>query len=295
MNCYALPSQLAETTGGEFSPGALLSALVAASRVVDGPYGAGRHFFTRQGVRHVDGARFPAGSNLLEIPDCLGLTEVREAAHGTAMFAWALDPSEWLLGPEDGDCWPKTHLLAAGQSYWPYQHWGRWRPGHGAYRLSGVWGHGDGVGWWPWRDLSVTVTAGAAGESATASAAGVVEAGMTLLLGAPAPGGDTAFAGAFPQGVEQAFVSGVNGTALTLRRGVNGTAAAAHTGACARVALYPEETVRTALWLAAHELKAGRLAGATEVRIGDYMEKRAETGVNQRVLDRLLGRLKRGG
>jgi hypothetical protein len=36
-------------------------------------------------------------------------------------------------------------------------------------------------------------------------------------------------------------------------------------------------------------------AGVTEFQIGDYREKRLPEGVNGRVLERIFGRLKRGG
>jgi hypothetical protein len=76
---------------------------------------------------------------------------------------------------------------------------------------------------------------------------------------------------------------------------VNGSTAAVHAAAPATVALYPEDLTRGVLWLAAADYRAARFAGVTAVQMGDYRETRSADGVNPRVLERVFGRLRRGG
>lgn len=267
---YARPDELAGLVDGAPSTDTLLSVLSGASRQAEGPYGAGRHFYVWEGERQLGNWR---GTSVMEVPDLLVLGAVKE------------QPSRWTRTP-----WDEVTPLAAGavelveDEGWPVTRVRRvdrqtFREGLWQYAITGEWGYGDGRGASPWEGAGVTGTVGTTtGTSLTLSAEGAVLAGHTIKLGS-----------------EQMFVRSVSSTTATVVRGIHGTTATAHSAATVSVCRWPEDLTRAVLWIAAADYRAMQAAGVTEVQIGDYREKRLPEGVNGRVLERIFGRLRRGG
>lgn len=303
MNCYGSVERLG-TMVGEAPGAALLEALCAASRMAEGPYGAGRVFWTGARAVVVDGLRssgygaWPPGGNLLPLGDCLGVTRVQEDTGGSGVWSWAEEValSGVALEPQ-GDAWPKTGLARLG-SYGSVATRLGWAHGHRRYRVTGVFGFGDGSPW-PWRRVAALGTLDASGTALALGAGGGVAMGQTLLVGSAGPGtaegtADPAGTASGMSGCEQVFVESVasDGLSAVVRRGVNGSTAKAAAGAALWAAAWPEDLSKAVEWLAAADWKAATRAGLSEVQIGEYRERIMAEGMQARVLQRVFGRLR---
>ena len=231
----------------------LMALIDAASRWVEGE--CGRRFFTEMATLYFD-VRDRAA---VVIDDCLALTAVATDSEGDGTYdgeAWTAD--DYWLEPVNG--WPKTLLSPAP--------WGDFTLAQVAryLKLTGTWGYGNGESAAPWDALGVTVTvANGTATAVTASASGIIEAGMTLLAG-----------------TEQMFVRAVSGATLTVRRGVNGTTAAAQATAAASVALYPPNVGYVALLIATRAWATRSVEDLAHMLQGDYLYRRdrlAEDGL----------------
>lgn len=224
----------------------LMVYLAAASRHID--QFCRRVFFTFNQAQVFDGRD---DDELLLGEDLLAVSALATDTDGDGLF----DDQTWAAG--DYELLPANRLPAyglrrtrGGDYAWPTT--------QSSIRITGTWGHGNATAS-PWRASGVTMTAASAeATAATASAAGAIEAGHTLLVGS-----------------EQVFVSAVNGTALTIERGVNGTTAAIHAAAAASIALYPEMVGLTCQMLASEMFNTLDDPGVTQERMGDYSVSRA--------------------
>lgn len=230
-----------------------LDILVEASRRVDGV--ADRFFYSELGARIFDGKftgdgveRSPIARDGLELGcDLLSVTALEADEDGDGDWEEAWDEDEYRLEPHQG--FPKGRIRRMPWSAHS------WPGGHGALRITGVWGYGNGASASPWKLLGGVVLE-AVNDSSTAitvdSGADLVEIGMTLQVED-----------------EQIFVEAKDDDALTVIRGVNGTTAAAHGGGeDVFVAVYPAEVVSAVKIIAGEILNFRRVEGLTSEELG---------------------------
>ncbi len=244
MNCYAtlddLKSKLNMTDTSR--DGELLALLDGASRACDDE--TGRHFYLWEGARYFDGR----GWLHVLLDDLLSVSEVVVDTERDGTYdgeEWTED-EDFVLGPMNE--WPKWRLEITP--------WGSYgvRFGERIFKVTGVWGYGNGRSASPWTVTSVTATVvTAAGTAVTLSASGTVKAGHTIRVES-----------------EQMFVTAVSGTTATVERGVNGTTAAAHSGKAVSLAEYPADVGQACLWLAVAGFKSFGAAGNQTERIGEH-------------------------
>jgi hypothetical protein len=268
MNWYATLDEVKTQLGvtGSGRDGALRLLIDGVSRWIDSPEGANRHFYVEQGTRYFDTGR---SVEQLLIGDALTVSALTMDSELDGTFdgeTWT-EGTDFLLGPWNG--YPKRWIeraRATGNYCWPL--------GLQRYvKAVGYWGFGDGERSAPVDALGVTVTAAdGSTTSATASASGTIQEGMTLLLGS-----------------EQAFVSGVSGTALTLKRGVNGTTGTAHAAAAASVYRYPGVIRQACIAMTAEAFRELGKEGMMSERILNYQYMRATPAHTRERNRRLLG------
>jgi hypothetical protein len=273
FSVYGRPDELAGLVDGSPSTETLLAVLGSASRQAEGPYGAGRHFFVWEGEKQLWNWR---GTSVMEVPDLLAFTAVKEQPSRWTRTPWdevtALPAGAVEMVDDEG--FPVTRVRRVDGGVFDE---GLWR-----YAMTGWWGYGDGRSGNPWAASGVTLTVvDATATTVTLSAAGTVLAGHTLRVGTE-------------QLIVRSVTEGATVTASVVR-GIHGTTAASHAGEAVTVMQWPEDLTRAVLWIAAADYRAMTAAGVTEFPIGDYREKRLPEGVNGRVLERIFGRLRRGG
>ena len=240
---------------------------MAASRRIDGPDGANRHFYAKEATLYFGAA--DRWEDEIMIPDALAISAATEDidADGTFSRTWT-EGTHFSLSP-DGE-FPKK-----GVSALPWGDYSFSDTGKRDIKLVGTWGFGDGISASPWTTIAPTGTiADGSGTTLTLSVSDAVEAGQTIKIEN-----------------EQLFVSAVSGTSATVERGANGTTGAAHTTAAIATAKYPDEVIRTAQWLAAEAWRHSRSAGLASHQIGDFQEAFKATPVTQ--LNAMLGRVRR--
>ncbi len=227
---------------------ALMSYLESASRVADDF--TGRQFFVDNETRYY-GTHSTAGGGLVFEDDVLAITTVTADSEGDYTYdgeTW-VEGTDFVVQPDNS--WPKgSIILHPSGSYSAPRNRVRY------FKLIGQFGYGDGESATPFARIAPTMSeiADAITTTATISAADVVEAGQTLLLGS-----------------EQVYVSGVSSTTLTIERGVNGTTAASHAAALViDVYLYPKPITMGCANIAAAAFKRGKNAGLKSELIGAY-------------------------
>ena len=245
MNWYATLDELKRELGiTSTSYDAHLGAVLEwASRHVDGL--CGRHFYIEQGTRYFDTSD---SSEHCWVDDCIDVTSLAcdddcDLSYGES---WT-EGEDFVLKPFN--TWPKMEVWTHPDGNYSFAKLKR-----RYVKVVGAWGYGDG-----WREnpvdaLGVNITASSSSAtSVTASTAGVVQAGMTLLVEN-----------------EQMFVSAVSDTSCTVVRGVNGTTAAAHNAKSASRYAYPMGVNRTAIVLASEAWNKRESAGKANEGLGDY-------------------------
>ena len=220
----------------------LRELLEAVSRLIDRH--CNRRFWVLDATRRFDGD----GTGSLLVPDLVSIASLETDEDGDRAFETAWDASDYLLYPSNADPakpWgrPYGQVVAApgtgGKDVFPR--------GRQTVRIQARWGFRD-----------VTEDGGAAVEEGspvspsdttlTAADGSKLAVGQTLLLGN-----------------EQVYVTSMDGSDLTIRRGINGTVAAAHAGGAGiRVYRYPEEVVEACLLQTARlwNGRGGSLPGA---------------------------------
>lgn len=163
--------------------------LEAASREVEGPGMGNRVYWVGASEsREFDGgqpgrdAEWKAGVvDVILIDDALDVTAIVEDVENDGTFSgtpW-VEGVDYRLGPADK--WPKTQIEVMRSGNQSLQ------VGHRRYKVTGVWGYGNGVNGNPWRETGVQVTA--CGYSAgrngvqTVRVAGAVDGTFTLSFG----------------------------------------------------------------------------------------------------------------
>ena len=225
-------SVLKDPAAGTDDDDELFELLLAVSDWVDGY--CNRHFYPRVETLLFDGT----GSDRLVVPDLVAVGELAETGDGGTGPAKVWDDGEYRLLP---------HNAA------PLRPWGRpygairsraergdgFASGEANVRVSGTWGYrmfAEPSG----ATLSAELAVGAA--QVTVSDGGQFRVGQTVLLG----GGGNATA------AEQALVTGIDGNALSVSRGLNGSTAAAHaSGGAVSILRWPPSVERAALIQAA--------------------------------------------
>lgn len=264
MSCYTTLDDLKALLGltSTTDDSLLLDMIRSASRDIDGPYGANREFFVRENE-----TRYFEATSGIEIMtgDLLAVTALASDDDFDAVYETTWASADYTLEPTNR--YPKQRIvLPIGYS----EPFGR---GRNRYAVTGSWGYGDGESASPWLTTAITVTASTAGAtSATASAAGTIKAGHTILVES-----------------EQMFVSAVSGTTLTVDRGVNGTTAAAHTAKAASIAKYPHDVVSACRWLAAESWNGQAAAGISNE--GTMFYRASFAAISQEQRRRMLGRV----
>ena len=227
-------SVLKDPAAGTDDDDELFELLLAVSDWVD--HYCNRHFYPRAETLLFDG---PGGDRLL-VPDSVAVTELAQAEGEGRSFNKIWDPGDYRLLPYNAS---------------PMRHWGH---PHGAIKSGG---NGNGftagtanfrvAGLWGYRcfvepsgaTLGADLTADA--STATVSDGTQFHIGQTVLLG-------DASAGKGPASAEQALITGIDGNALTLSRGLNGTAASTPaSGIGVGILRWPPSVERAALIQAA--------------------------------------------
>lgn len=194
-----------------------LRDIADASRAFDNDCN-GRHFYADQATRYFRGD----GTRTLYLPhDLISVTTlaVDTNGDGTADLTLVEGTDFWLrpeAAGERGNPYWQVDLIPWGTqlAYWPStEH---------AIAITGLWG-------WSYEkeDTGLTATvADASGTTVTTSAAAssLVYPGDTIVIED-----------------EQLYVSAVNGTTVTVQRGINGTTAAAHSAKTLYVRRYPRD------------------------------------------------------
>lgn len=248
----------------------LWATLNAASRALD-RY-CNRHFFVLADVRLFD----IDDASAVTIPDLAAVTEILEDCDGDRVFETSRAASEYALYPLNA-----APTSSGGRPYSEIRSdLGTGVDGfaRGRSRLSieGHWGYRYHTG----DTGSVVSTGGGISSTVTVvplDAINEIQAGMTLVV----------------EG-EQMFVRQVNGTNLTVKRGVNGTPAATHADSTAiSFVVFPAEVAEATALLAARYWKSkdatsGGVAGATgfgpiRVRAGFDVEVEALLGPHRKL------------
>ena len=225
-------SVLKDPAAGTDDDDELFELLLAVSDWVDGY--CNRHFYPRVETLLFDGT----GSDRLPVPDLVAVTELSESGDGGRGLRRAWEPGEYRLLPHNA-----APLLPWGRPYGALralaERDGGFASGEGNVRVSGTWGYRLFA-----EPSGATLAAEAAATAATLAVSDGKQfrIGQTVLLG----GGGNATA------AEQALVTGIDGTDLSVSRGLNGTTAAVHaSGAAVGILRWPPSVERAALIQAA--------------------------------------------
>ena len=209
----------------------LLSLLEQASRLVDGY--CNRHFYVLQATRQFEANWWSAGLQQLVVTDLIAAQSVRVAARfdGVASVPrWRT--ASYRLYPLDAapeQPWGRPYTRMAIEPVCTPQC--RRTDCHALVEVAGRWGY-----------RQVTANTGAT------LAAEAMREGTTLMVsdGIGLSAGQT-----LSLGEEQVYVTGVEGTEVTVERGMNGSEAVAHaSGAAIGVYRYPAPVVEACLHLA---------------------------------------------
>lgn len=201
----------------------LLRFLESSSRAID-QYTA-RHFYPWLGIKYINGV----SGTRLSLPDVLSISSFVADSENDGTWdgeTWVEGTDYYLESLSHVDQFPKAVAITTG--------WGNYRfcPGDRRYKLTSLWGYGDGQSATPWILSSVTATvATTTGTSVTVSSAGVIVAGQTIRVGTG----------------EMMNVTSVNSTTLTVERGVNGSTATTHSSAAVSVVQYPRLVTQCAV------------------------------------------------
>jgi hypothetical protein len=247
VNLYATIASVRDESGTSADNDARIERIVGGfSREVDRL--CRRHFYVRASTaEYWDCRRLEGG--IVFLPDFLELDSLAADSEGDDTFdgeTW-VENTDWFAWPDNG--WPKEGLRGARAGRYSI-------PGCEPHYLkaSGLFGYGDGTRSAPYDSAGCTGTVATTdGTTLILSVADAVEAGQTILCED-----------------EQMYVSAVEGTAATVRRGVNGTAAAAHAAETVYVYTYPEDVTRVVIWAAAMALQESGKGGYQSESIGDY-------------------------
>jgi hypothetical protein len=175
-----------------------------AARVIDGV--CKRFFYCWEGALYVDGD----ARRLYPQYDILSVTTLKTDPGGDGTFENSLtEDTDFNLYPLNG--FPKLYAQIGYNA--AYTDFAAGIPR--GVEITGVFGFGDGISATPYSTSGGTGTvATSTGTTLTLSAADLVIAGQTILIGS-----------------EQMYVESVSGTSATVKRDVNGTTAATHVAA----------------------------------------------------------------
>ena len=241
----------------------------AASRWIDG--WTRREFFVTSESRDFDGQESP---HELALDDVLSITTFAEDSERDGTFdgqTWTED-TDFALFPYDE--FPRLSARTLPQGSLSFS------PGTRRYRITALWGYGDGESATPYEAIGVTVTvADATTTTLTLSAEGTIEAGHTIFVG-----------------TEQMFISAVtsdDSKKATAQRGVNGTTATEHTTAAASIFRYPFQVWRMTVMLAAKAFGDRGHEGLESERIGNYSYKVEQAAARNAAEVRILSQVSR--
>lgn len=193
----------------------LLRFLESASRAIDNY--TSRFYYPFTGVRYLDGT----GCDLLLLPDVLSLSAFECDSRNDGTWggeSWVEGTDYYLESWSKNAEFPKVSARLTGRGNYSFSRGSR------KYRLSGLFGYGDGESATPWQLSTVTATvASTTSATVTVSGAGVIVAGQTLRVGTG----------------EMMNVTAVDSTTLTVERGVNGSTATTHSAAAVAVVKFP--------------------------------------------------------
>ncbi len=183
-----------------------------------------RHFHCLEGIYYFDGS----GRTLIPSDDILSVTTIVLDLDGDATYETTLDSDEYFKYPLNE--FPKIYLklnYTAGV--------GGFASGIvGGVKITGVFGHGDGISATPYNATAITGTvASTDGTSLTLSADGTIQTGNTIRVES-----------------EQMYVTALGTLSATVVRGVNGTTAASHSTKAISVYAFPGPVVESTLILA---------------------------------------------
>ncbi|MBT4126598.1 MAG: hypothetical protein HOJ22_08360 [Chloroflexi bacterium] len=267
-NTYAGIDDLKARMGiaGTTNDSVLWSTLNAASRAVD-RY-CNRHFYALEDVRMFD----IEDSCRVAIPDLATATEILEDRDGDRVFETVRTASQYALyplnaAPTSANGRPYSEIrsdLGVGVDGFAV--------GRSRLSIEGHWGYRYHT-----EETGSTVSSGG-GISSTVTVVPVdavneIQAGMTLLI----------------EG-EQMFVRFVNGTNLTVRRGVNGTATATHADASViSFVVFPAEVSEATALLAARYWKSKDATSAELAGAAGFGPIRVRAGFDVEVEQLLAG------
>ena len=226
-------SVLKDPAAGPDDDDELFELLLAVSDWVDGY--CNRPFYPRVETLLFDGP----GSDRLLVPDLVSVTELAEAERPGGPFDRTWDAGDYRLLPYNAaptQPWGRPYgaLRATGKPGDAFP------SGEATLRITGLWGYrcfAEASG----ATLAAELAAGA--TTATVSDGAQFRIGQTLLLGA----GDKGIPSS-----EQALVTAIDGTQVTLARGLNGTGASVHaSGLGVDILRWPPSVERAALIQAA--------------------------------------------
>lgn len=208
----------------------LLRMLENASEEID--HICFRHFDCWEGTYYFDGSGFV----LIPNEDILSISEFKLDIDGDATFETTLATTDYILYPTAGqEIFPKTYIKPTMSNKY-----GGFAAGiRSGVKITGVFGHGDGLSATPYTNSGVVVnTGGISGTEVTHALAtnkGVYfGAGMTVRIDS-----------------EQIYITNVTTDTLTFERPMNGTAVDSHTaGVKIYIYRYPGPVVEATLILA---------------------------------------------
>lgn len=222
---YATPDDVRYSASYEIASSmdpVLLRFLESASRAID-QY-TERHFYPWLGSKYINGV---SGSRLA-LPDVLSISSFVADSENDGTWdgeTWVEGTDYYLESLSHVDQFPKAVAITTG--------WGNYRfcPGDRRYKLTGLWGYGNGESATPWSGLGVTATvADSTSTAVMISAPDVVAAGMLIRCG-----------------TEFMEVMSESGATVTVTRGVNGSTAAAHSSEDVYQVEYPRMITQCAV------------------------------------------------
>ena len=227
-------SVLKDPAAGADDDDELFELLLAVSDWVD--HYCNRHFYPRVEALLFDGP----GADRLLIPDLIAVGELSQADAGGRSFGRAWDEADYRLVPYNAaPLHPWGHPYSAIRA--PRDRTGGFEAGEANFRVQGVWGYrcfAEPSG----ATLAAELTADAA--LMTVSDGAQFRVGQTVLLGATASAGHAMS--------EQVLITAIDGSELSLARGLNGSEAAAQSaGAGVAILRWPASVERAALIQAA--------------------------------------------
>ena len=224
-------SVLKDPAAGPDDDDELFELLLAVSDWVD--HYCNRHFYPRAETLLFDGS----GGDRMVVPDLIAVSELAQADGEGRAFDAVWDAGDYRLLPHNAaPLRPWGHPYGAvrarrsrGEGF---------ASGEANFRLTGLWGYrcfAERSG----ATLAAAVTDGA--SSISVSDGAEFRVGQTLLLGAPGGGEHLGKA-------EQALVTAINGSDISVTRGLNGTGASAHSsGEGVDILRWPASVERAAL------------------------------------------------